>query len=373
VDIRKPLTGRWVIGSWGRWDSRFKYWASSFLVCASIGAYASKLNAPTTPRPNDPVTYSLVVLGEMPRASADAFPGLNGKGEASFWKETPQASLRPMIWRQGKGEEGTLPAGQQSGVLCGINDKGQAVGWTSSSAALDDSGAKIRAVVYEKGKPRLLTTLGGEDGQAFAIGNDGQIVGTSAGKDGKRHAFVEAAGKITDLGVLPDGGFSVAYGVNAKGEIVGGAEQGGKQWAVIWRKGKIEKLAQTEDAVGSQARGINDRGEIVGYVRTDENETHAFYYAQGKMQDIGTLGDEPSTANSINNAGIVVGASNNTGKRKRAFVWHNGKMTDLNTRLDADYGILLQEGCRINDAGQILCIARNNQRSIVLVLLTPKL
>lgn len=315
--------------------------------------------------------YSVQVLSEMPRASADALPGLNAKGEVAFWKETPQFAIHPAAWKGKKRDDPTLPDGYKSGVLCGINESGQSIGWVNTSAALDDSKASFRALHYAAGKLRLLGTLGGKDSAAYGISNAGQIVGLSALQDGTRHAFVEADGKMTDLGVLPNGKYSVAYAVNAAGDVVGSSEENGRQWAVAWRKNAIRKLEQHKEAVGSQARAINDAGQIVGYIRTDENETHAFLYEKDKMTDIGTLGDEPSVANSINAKGIIVGASNNTGKRKRAYIYQNGTMTDLNMLISADSGFLLQEACRVNDAGQILCFARNKDRQTVLVLLNP--
>jgi len=336
------------------------------LIFGAAHAQQAKPTVPALPR------YSVEVLSEMPRASADALPGLNAKGEVAFWKETPRFAIHPAAWKGKKRDDPALPNGYKSGLLCGINEGGELVGWINTSAALDDSKAAIRAFSYVQGKLRLLETLGGSDSAAYGIGTAGQIVGLSSLKDGARHAFVEANGKMTDLGVLPDGKYSIAYAVNAAGDIVGSSEEGGKQWAVMWRKNAIQKLEQHEDAVGSQARAINDAGQIVGYIRTNENETHAFLYEKGKMTDIGTLGDEPSVANSINTRGIIVGASNNAGKRKRAYIYQNATMTDLNTLISADSGFLLQEACRINDAGQILCFARNKDRQTVLVLLTPQ-
>lgn len=347
---------------------RFLRKGSIFLGLALGSAQATKpeILAPDLPH------YTVTVLGEMPRASADVLPGLNSKGDAAFWKETPQSSLSLAAWKQGKREDFTLPDGYKSGLLCGVNAAREWVGWVSSSAALDDSKATIRAVHFQEGRPRLIGTLGGEDSEAYGIGAKSEIIGISALKGGMRHAFVETKSKMTDLGTLAGGKYSVAYAVNAKGEIVGGSDENGKQWAVVWRRNTIRKLEQTQDAQGSQARGINDNGQVVGYIRTDENETHAFLHEKGKMTDLGTLGDEPSVANSINNQGVIVGASNNSGKRKRAFLYQNAKMTDLNTLLPADTGFLLQEAFRINDVGQILCLARDKERKTVLVLLTPQ-
>ena len=155
--------------------------------------------------PVDLLHYSVTVLGEMPRASADVLPGLNSKGDAAFWKETPQSSLTLAAWKQGRRDDFALPDGYKSGLLCGVNSAQEWVGWVSSSAALDDSKAKIRAVHYKTGKPRLLATLGGEDSEAYGIGAKGEIVGISSRTNGTRHAFLETKGKMTDLGTLNGG------------------------------------------------------------------------------------------------------------------------------------------------------------------------
>ena len=58
----------------------------------------------------------------------------------------------------------------------------------------------------------------------------------------------------------------------------------------------------------SWAKGINDNGQIVVYAETSKRETHAFFYSDGKSQDLGTLPDgKESFAKRINDGGQIVG------------------------------------------------------------------
>jgi len=121
-----------------------------------------------------------------------------------------------------------------------------------------------------------LGTLGGTRSEAYALNEQGQIVGYSTTATGARHAFLWTPGVgMQDLGVLAGG-------------------------------------------LASAARGINDRGEVVGGstlpspVPTRNPERHAFLWTPaGGMQDLGALGGEftSSVAFDINNAGQVVGRS----------------------------------------------------------------
>src|SRR5205823_6561077 len=72
---------------------------------------------------------------------------------------------------------------------------------------------------------------------------------------------------------------------------------------------------------------VNSSGQAVGYSGTGSNY-HAFLYAGGVMQDLGTLGgDAHSFANAINNASQVVGHSGSG----RVFFYSAGTMHDIGT------------------------------------------
>ena len=57
----------------------------------------------------------------------------------------------------------------------------------------------------------------------------------------------------------------------------------------------------------AEARDINAAGKVVGSSPTAAESTHAFVWARGEMNDLGTLGGDSSYAYGINEDGEVVG------------------------------------------------------------------
>jgi probable HAF family extracellular repeat protein len=68
------------------------------------------------------------------------------------------------------------------------------------------------------------------------------------------------------------------------------------------------------------------------------------------MTDLGSLGGTYKTALSINNLGQVVSFSQTSDGTQRAFFWQNGTMTDLGTL----GGNISSKAAGINDTGQIV-------------------
>ena len=86
----------------------------------------------------------------------------------------------------------------------------------------------------------------------------------------------------------------------------------------------------------SVAVAVNERGEIVGWSATTRSDAHGFYWQEGKMRDLGTLGGLRSFAVAINERGQIVGHADTGAKDDgwpvyNAFLWQSGKMRDLGT------------------------------------------
>jgi probable HAF family extracellular repeat protein len=78
---------------------------------------------------------------------------------------------------------------------------------------------------------------------------------------------------MTDLGTLPGATRSLAWGINNRGQIVGGSGPGFDSHAVLWQNGSILELG-TLGGTFATAYGINDPGQVVGVSETADGEWH---------------------------------------------------------------------------------------------------
>ena len=157
--------------------------------------------------------------------------------------------------------------GGEDGIISAINDSGQMVGSYGREAKADY--ADRVAFLYSGGKVISLGTLGGKVTAAMDINNSGQVVGYAQTRDGENHAFIYAAGVMSDLGMLPGGTQSFAYAINDSGQVVGASDSVvSTLHAFVYSAGVMKDLNSLIPAnsgwVLTEARGINNSGQIVG-------------------------------------------------------------------------------------------------------------
>lgn len=234
---------------------------------------------------------------------------------------------------------GTLRPG--SARVHAVNAAGQAVGGSGHP-----HGADTHAFFWEKsGGIRDLGTLpGGDYSVAFGINDSGAVIGTS-NTSTSQHAFTwTIAGGLQDLGTLPGANASSAFAINNQGQIAGASGT----HAVLWSAGALRDLG-TLGGQTSEAHGLNNQGMVVGVSDTSAGP-HAFLWKDGSMQDLGVLpGDTSSRADHINDSGIVVGASEGGGG-VRAFLWTSADgMQPLDSSSDT-----YSEAFAVNNLGQVV-------------------
>ncbi len=229
-----------------------------------------------------------------------------------------------------------------------INDAGQVVGGSPLSSG------ENHAFLWD-GSMQDLGTLGGSFSFAFDINNSGQAVGYAQNAEAIQHAVLWGSGGIVDLGdldpVWPN--HSAAYGVNEAGQVVGcsNTDVPGEYHGFLWQNGSMQDLG-TLGGRYSCGMAINEDSQVVGDSWLPDNTTQRAFLWDGGMQDLGALGWDRSIAYDINDAGQVVGALQ-TGQNTHAFVWANGQMQDLNNLIPTDSGWVLSEARAINNKGRI--------------------
>lgn len=198
-----------------------------------------------------------------------------------------------------------------------------------------------------------LGTLGGSESSANGIAlvstgtNTWKFIvvgGAQTAGDAATRAFVydTSTSTMSDLGATLGGPNTVATGINASQHVVGYADlPGGSHHAFVFANGATQDLGSLGTA--SEALAINDTDVIVG--GSDIGNAagrHAFRYQNGVIQDLGTLGGSSSEAGAVNTNGTIVGWSDTAQGARHAFVWRNGVMTDLNALIRSGTGWVLQ-------------------------------
>jgi probable HAF family extracellular repeat protein len=318
--------------------------------------------------------------------NGNGFSLLNNSGEVASFADlaTPDPNAayfcgdpdcfqaHAFLWKNGvMSDLGALPVNNNS-AAGSVNERGWAAGQSQSSVIDPVLGIpEFRAVLWKRGQIIDLGTLsGGTESLGIYINNAGQVIGFSTVSTAPdpigflgfpTHTFVWQNGEKLDIGTLGgDDAFPGASCSNpAPGIVVGGSSTTTIPNAdtglptvdpFLWHNGKMIALGTLGGANGF-AQCANDRHQIIGQSSVAANPAacnfpavepegagpgcHAFFWENGMMTDLGTLGGDNSEALWLNDAGVVVGSADLPGpsgnQRHDAVVWINGKIHDLGT------------------------------------------
>jgi probable HAF family extracellular repeat protein len=311
--------------------------------------------------------------------------GINDKGQVVGWASTTGGDADAVGWKVAGTPILDLQVGANSCALR-INNTGQIVG----TAPLSPSAQAFFWDPLSQTAQTLVNSLGGAQSWGNAINDQGQVVGNALDGSGNQLAYLWDPGTKTmhNLGTLGTGAQSWANAINYTGQIVGTSENGvlisgDKQYRPFLRDPATGSLQDLGDLGGGwgAAYAINNRGQVAGWAsvlvtigQIVYNYPHAFFLpaAGQQMQDLGTLTGTVSNAWWMNELGQVVGQfGDNTLSSTvgRAFVWTPGDtMQDLNNLvMNLPTGVTLACAYGINSRGQIVGSTSNDRA----FLLTP--
>ncbi len=306
--------------------------------------------------------YAITHLGTLPDLPGSSATDINNLGQVVGFgfDEDHGEPRRAFLWENWQMIDlGTL-GGLQTEAYA-INDKGQVVG----VADLPD-GQSV-PFLWENGEMVDLHDLLPPDAdwvlkEAFDINDAGEIVGYGRPPGGSRHGFLMVPGApyhtIIDLGTLTRHRDSYAYAVNKFAQVVGDTSPVFGR-AFFWDDGVMIDLG-TLGGFYSYASGINDAGQVVGRAQSAKREEYgrAFLWENGTMRDLGTLGGAQSWASDINNASQVVGGAEESSQDwgGAPFLWQDGVMTSFHDLLPDGSGWrwFRSDPIAINDAAQIV-------------------
>jgi len=256
-----------------------------------------------------------------------------------------------------------------------INDRGQVVG-DSETAVPDPNGEDICGFgthltclpfLWQNSHMSALPTLGGNNGQASAINNHGQIVGFAEngtvdsscppGTTNNRIALpvLWQNGKAQALPTVGSDLDGVAFWINDQGQAVGySGTCTAALHAVSWENGTASPLPDL--GTGAIAESISNQGQIAGIVGSADGTTqYGALWQNGVLTNLGLLpGDFGGLASGINNKGQVVGSNFDSNFNwSHGFIWQNDVMTDLNTLFPASSNLFAVMANKINERGQI--------------------
>ena len=351
---------------------------------------------------NSQPRYRVVELGTLGGTYSQSF-SVTSEGVVSGQASLANGNWHAILWQgRFKRDLGTL-GGLNSSVFGSPNAIGQVVGEAETSHSDPNgedfcgfyasgapwSGTTCRGFLWQDGWMIPLPTLGGYNGAASAINNQGVVAGNAetATTDSTCPPYDPSQGQYQVLqdkpvvwenghikelptyGGDPDG---YAIAINNHGQVAGGSGTCSTNdpviglyfspiHALLWDHGKVINLGSLGGAFGNQAHGMNNRGQVVGASDLAGDAVfHGFVWSQSAgMQDVPPLpGDTYSIALAINDRGEVGGLSiDATFTTLRAFVVVEGVPTDLNTLVPADSILQLQTVCGINSRGEITGLA----------------
>ena len=305
-------------------------------------------------------------------------PG-NATRVAAFWRG---ASLDTLGTLGGPNSIVQWPGVSNNGYVAGITETADLdplnEQWSCTAFLPSVTGHICVGFVWQDGAMKPLPTLGGYQGFATSVNNQGQVVGWAETPvydptcnlpqrlQFRAVLWDTKKGTQRELKPLPGDSTSAATAINSAGQVVGisgdcdiAVGQMSAKHSVLWENGGVTDIGDLGGDAWHTPMDISETGDVTGFSNPEgvvgiNFAPHAFLWTRaGGIEDLNTLpGDGSSQGLGINKYRQVVGVS--SGATNRAFLWENGVMQPLQDLIDPAFPDQLIVAQHINDAGVIV-------------------
>lgn len=286
---------------------------------------------------------TLTVL-PLPAAASWALPqGLNAQGLiAGFADRADNGTRHAVVW-QNETCRWLDDQNAQSSESGGVNASGDIVG-----SALDAAGAyhALKWRVPSSSPPSDILPLSRLNAHPVTINDRGDVAGYMRDAQNATHLFWFRNGTVRDLGP----GYNIA--LNNRGQAAGASlTPQGLSRACVWNEAKEGKAKEGKGKEDENARR-----------QTTDDRSGGSTTRGGRVELPMPPGMQQSAALALNDRGQIAGRVQGVaGSAPMAVVWERGRVRNLNDLLPAGAMYALEEAIGINNAGQILCAARDKK------------
>ena len=245
-----------------------------------------------------------------------------------------------------------------------ISSGGDSVVFRRINSLDDVAGSVKRPRIQKHSKAIVLTANGIEDlagdpsvdfSATFGLNDKGEVVGGLNTATSLRPFRAKRGQNFQLLDLLPGDNGGLAFSINEGGEVAGYSTGKAGERAVWWDLRGNPKPLQSPPGLTSRALGLNDKGDIVGVTGSGRLQG-LLWPNKGTLVKLGTLaGASGSQAVSINERGEITGFADGVDGvpyRTRAVLW------SANGQTIQDLGALFKDGTSrardINDRGEVV-------------------
>ena len=290
----------------------------------------------------------------MPGAAATRPGAINNRGQI-VGEYVDQAGRSHGYLQDADGSVTTIdPPGAGATVVTDVDDRGRVVG-----AFIDAKQTAIGAFVREP--DGRFTTIAHPDAGFYGtfpegINNEGQIAGSYADANDRRHGFVLDNGAYTTVDAPDAPGNTTVLDIDDRGRLVGASGLVSYGYLADGRGRPIE-IDAPRVASDTFPAGVNNRGAIVGY--SDQGTARSYHGflrdRRGRFRRIDIPGAKGTAATRINDRRQIVGFYSETNDNPGTATDIRGFLLDRRGRLERiDVpGATATQAAGINNHGEI--------------------